>query len=160
MAAAAAQRRSGYLLAAQNADGGLGGAPGSASSPLYSGWAALGLAAAGENPQDVTRDGHSLIGYIEAGVASASDPGDVERNILVAGAAGLPATSFGGRNLVAELQGDIRRNGSVNNQTNWTSFAVLAFRAAGVAPPCRVSCVDRAPAGRRRRLQLRRPGAG
>ncbi len=133
--AAAATTPVGYLLAAQNADGGLGGAPGSASSPLYSGWAALGLAAAGENPQDVTRDGHSLIGYIEAGVASASDPGDVERNILVAGAAGLPATSFGGRNLVAELQGDIHRNGSVNNQTNWTSFAVLAFRAAGVAPP-------------------------
>jgi energy-coupling factor transport system substrate-specific component len=133
--AAAATTPAGYLLAAQNADGGLGGAPGSASSQLYSGWAALGLAAAGENPQDVTRDGHSLIGYIEAGVASASDPGDVERNILVAGAAGLPATSFGGRNLVAELQGDIHRNGSVNNQTNWTSFAVLALRAAGVAPP-------------------------
>ena len=47
----------------------------------------------------------------------------------------MPATSFGGRDLVAELRGDIRRNGSVNNQTNWTSFAVLAFRAAGVAPP-------------------------
>ena len=68
-------------------------------------------------------------------MASASDPGDVERNILVAAAAGLPATSFGGRDLVAELRGDIRRNGSVNNQTNWTSFAVLALRAAGVAPP-------------------------
>ena len=55
--------------------------------------------------------------------------------MLVAGAAGLPATSFGGRDLVAELRGDIRRNGSVNNQTNWTSFEVLAFRAVGVAPP-------------------------
>ena len=133
--AAGASTPAGYLLAAQNADGGLGGAPGSASSPLYSGWAALGLAASGENPQDVARDGHSLIGYIEGGVASASDPGDVERNILVAGAAGLPATSFGGRNLIAELRAAIGRNGSVNNQTNWTSFAVLAFRAAGVAPP-------------------------
>ena len=133
--AAAASTPAGYLLAAQNADGGIGPAPGSASSALYSGWAALGLAAAGENPQDVVRDGHSLIGYIERGVASASDPGDVERNILVAGAAGLPATSFGGRDLVAELRTDIGRNGSVNNQTNWTSFAVLALRAAGVAPP-------------------------
>ncbi len=133
--ALAAGTPAGYLLAAQNSDGGLGGAPGSASSALYSGWAALGLAAAGENPQDVTHDGHSLIGYIEAGVASASDPGSVERNILVAGAAGLPATSFGGRDLVAELRADVGRNGSVNNQTNWTSFAVLAFRAVGVAPP-------------------------
>ena len=133
--ALAAGTPAGYLLAAQNPDGGLGGTPGSGSSALYSGWAALGLAAAGENPQDVTRDGHSLISYIEAGVASASDPGSVERNILVAGAAGLPATSFGGRDLVAELRADIGRNGSVNNQTNWTSFAVLAFRAVGVAPP-------------------------
>jgi prenyltransferase beta subunit len=133
--AAAADTPVGYLLAAQNPDGGLGGTPGASSSALYSGWAALGLAAAGENPQDVTRDGHSLIGYVESGVASAPDPGDVERNILVAGAAGLPATSFGGRDLVAELRGDIRHNGSVNNQTNWTSFAVLAFRSAGVAPP-------------------------
>jgi energy-coupling factor transport system substrate-specific component len=133
--ATAAGTPAGYLLAAQNPDGGIGTTPGSASSALYSGWAALGLAAAGENPQDVVRDGHSLIDYIERGVASASDPGDVERNILVAGAAGLPATSFGGRNLVAELRADIGRNGSVNNQTNWTSFAVLALRAAGAAPP-------------------------
>ncbi len=132
---AAANTPAGYLLAAQNSDGGIGGTPGSASSPLYSGWAALGLASAGENPQDVVREGRSLVGYIESGVASASDPGDVERNILVAAAAGLPATSFGGRDLVAELRGDIRRNGSVNNQTNWTSFAVLAFRAVGMAPP-------------------------
>ena len=47
----------------------------------------------------------------------------------------MPATSFGGRDLVAELRADIRPNGSVNNQTNWTSFAVLALRSAGVAPP-------------------------
>jgi len=124
----------GYLVAAQNGDGGFGASPGSGSSALYSGWAALGLAAAGENPQDVTRDGHSLIGYVERG-ADSSDPGDVERNILVAAAAGLEATSFGGRDLVAELRADLRPNGSVNDQTNWTSFAVLALRAAGVAPP-------------------------
>ena len=82
--AAAASTPAGYLLAAQNSDGGIGATPGSASYPLYSGWAALGLASAGENPQDVVRDGRSLIDYIESGVASASDPGDVERNILVA----------------------------------------------------------------------------
>ena len=133
--AAAASTPAGYLLAAQNPDGGFGPALGTPSSALYSGWAALGLAAAGVNPQDVARDGHSLTAYIEAGVAGASDPGSVERNILVAGAAGLPATSFGGRNLVTELQADIGRNGSVSDQTNLTSFAVLALRAAGVAPP-------------------------
>jgi Prenyltransferase and squalene oxidase repeat len=133
--AAAASTPAGYLVAAQNPDGGFGPSSGSASSALYSGWAALGLAAAGDNPRDLARDGHSLIGYIESGVASASDPGSVERNMLVAGAAGLPATSFGGRDLLAELRAAIRRNGSVSDETNLTSFAVLALRAAGVALP-------------------------
>jgi prenyltransferase beta subunit len=132
--ASAANTPTGYLLSAQNPDGGFGGSPGSGSSALYAGWAALGLAAAGQNPQDVTREGHSLIGYVERGAGS-SYPGDVERNILVAAAAGLSATSFGGHDLLAELRADIRPNGSVNNQTNWTSFAVLALRAAGDAPP-------------------------
>ena len=58
----------GYLLAAQNADGGFGAAPGSGSAQLYAGWAALGLAAAGDNPQDVSHDGHSAIGYIGGGL--------------------------------------------------------------------------------------------
>lgn len=133
--AAAAGTPAGYLLAAQNPDGGFGPAPGSSSSALFSGWAALGLAAAGDNPQDVARDGHSLIGYIRAGVASASDPGSVERTILVVRAAGLSAESFGGRNLVSKLRADIRRNGSVSNQVNLTAFAVIALRAAGEAPP-------------------------
>ena len=50
-------RAAGYLLRAQNRDGGFGAARGQASSPLYSGWAALGLAAAGRNPRDVRRPG-------------------------------------------------------------------------------------------------------
>ena len=39
-----------YLLAAENSDGGLGAAPGAASDPLFAGWGALGLMAAGETP--------------------------------------------------------------------------------------------------------------
>jgi prenyltransferase beta subunit len=133
--ARAAGTPSGYLLAAQNADGGFGPAPGQTSSQLYSGWVALGLAAAGENPADVARGGHNLLGYIEAGVSSASDPGSVERTILVARAAGLSAASFAGHSPLGALERDIRPNGSVSGQVNLTAFAVLAFRAAGVALP-------------------------
>jgi hypothetical protein len=133
--AQAAGTPSGYLLAAQNPDGGFGPAPGSGSAQLYAGWAALGLAAAGENPQDVSRAGHSLIGYIGGGLGSATDPGSIERTILVLGAAGISPTSFDGQNLVATLERSIRPNGSVANQVNWTAFAVLALRAAGAAPP-------------------------
>ena len=135
LAAHAAGTPSGYLLGAQNPDGGFGPAPGSASSQLYAGWAALGLAAAGENPQDVARGGHSLLDYVRGGAASASDPGSLARTILVARAAGISADNFGGRNLVGELERDIRPNGSVANQVNLTAFAVLALRAAGVGPP-------------------------
>ncbi len=133
--AQAAGTPTGYLLAAQNADGGFGASPGAGSSQLYAGWAALGLAAAGSNPQDIAHSGPSLIGYIEAGLGSDTDAGSIERTILVVHAAGLSPESFGGRDLVTTLQRDIRPNGSVSNQVNWTAFAVLALRAAGLGPP-------------------------
>ncbi len=127
--ARAAGTPTGYLLSAQNADGGFGSAPGSSSSELFSGWAALGLAAEGYNPQDVNHGGQSLLDYINQGASSQTDPGSIERTILVLRAAGLPAGS-----MVAALERDIGRDGSVSNQVNLTSFAILALRAAGVAP--------------------------
>ena len=132
--ARAASSPAGYLLTAQNADGGYGGGPGQASTELFSGWAALGLAAEGYNPRDVKRGTQSLIGYLRAAAPSESDPGSLERTILDVAVAGLDPTNFGGRDLVADLQRDIARNGSVADQTNLTAFAVLALRAAGVAP--------------------------
>ncbi len=130
----AASTPAGYLLAGENADGGFGAAPGQPSSQLFSGWAALGLAAEGHSPQDVSRAGHSLIGYLRTGAGLLSDAGSLERTILAVRAAGLPATSFGGRDLLSALQHDVRRDGSVGEQINLTAFAVLALRAAGVSP--------------------------
>ncbi len=125
-----------YLLRAENPDGGFGAAPGQVSNQLYSGWAALGLAAAGQDPYRVARGGHGLIAYVRTG-PPLSDPGSLERTILVIRAAGLSAANFGGRDLVAALERDVRADGSVSRQVNWTSFAVLALRAAGVVPPAR-----------------------
>jgi energy-coupling factor transport system substrate-specific component len=125
-----------YLLAAQNQDGGFGGAPGQASSTLFSGWVALGLAAEGHNPAEVKRGGTSLLSYEEEH-AGESDPGSIERTLMVAAASGVPATDFGGRNLVAALQRDVRKDGSISEQTNLTAFAVLALRAGGVQPSAR-----------------------
>ncbi len=135
--ARAASPSTSYLLGAENADGGFGPGPGSSSSPLYSGWAALGLAAEGINPAEVHRGGASLLAYVEAGVPGISDPGSLERTILVARAAGVSATAFAGRNLVAQLEGDVRGDGSVSDQVNWTAFAILALRAAGATVPGR-----------------------
>jgi hypothetical protein len=124
-----------YLLHAQNADGGLGAAPGQPSSSLFSGWAALGLESAGIRPQSVER-GTTLITYVERH-AGAGDAGSIERNILVAHAAGLSASSFGGHDLVAMLRAKLRANGSIGGEVNLTAFGVLALRAAGVSIPGR-----------------------
>ena len=127
-----------YLLGAQNLDGGFGPAPGQPSTQLYAGWAALGLAASGLDPADISRSGgQSLLAYVSAGVRSLSDPGSLERTILVARAAGAPATNFGGRDLIAALDRDIGRDGSVSDQVNLTSFAVLALRSAATPPAAR-----------------------
>ena len=125
-----------YLLGAQNHDGGYGFARGQPSSALYSGWAALALVADRRNPAHVAHGGRSLLAYLKATVAH--DPGSLERTILVAGAAGVPATNFGGHNLLAALKRDIRPNGSVRGHVNLTTFAILALRAAGVTPPARM----------------------
>jgi energy-coupling factor transport system substrate-specific component len=133
--ATAAGTAEGYLLNAQNKDGGMGAAPGQASTQLFSGWAALGLAATGDNPQHVRRGGASLTAYLASGAGSLSDPGSLERTILAVRASGLQASDFGGRNLVAALEGRFKPDGSISEQTNLTSFGILALRSAGVSPP-------------------------
>lgn len=122
-----------YLVRVQNDDGGFGSAPGHASSGLYTGWAALGLAAQGR------RDALARsVGYIRAharGVArnnSATEIGDLERTILVLAAAGGSPRRFAGRDLVAALVARIGSDGSVLGQVNLTAFAILALRGAGV----------------------------
>ena len=122
-----------YLLGAQHRDGGFGSSPGAASSQLYAGWVALGLAAAGHNPADVAHGGRSLLAYVRTG--GYPDTGSLERTILVARASGASARNFGGHDLIAALERRIRGDGSVSEQVNWTAFGVLALRSDGVTPP-------------------------
>ena len=126
---------SNYLLGSENADGGFGAAPHQPSDQLYTGWAALGLAAAGH---DLNRlgDANGLIDYVRAG-AGTHDVGALERTILVVRAAGLSARSFGGRDLVAALNARFRGDGSISGQVNLTAFAVLALRADGIGASAR-----------------------
>jgi energy-coupling factor transport system substrate-specific component len=124
-----------YLLRAQNADGGFGGAPGQRSDQSFSSWTALGLTAEGESPRALSRGGNSLIAYLRRGAGSLADPGSLERTILAVAASGLQPANFGGRDLVAALERQIGRDGSISDQTNLTAFALLALRAAGRVPP-------------------------
>jgi energy-coupling factor transport system substrate-specific component len=126
--AAAANASVRYLLAAQNDDGGWGAAPRTPSSQLYSGWTALGLAAAGRNPLDV---GHpSALAYIRAHARELNDLGELNRTILVLRAAGR-GPRIGGRDLEQAVLSKQRRNGSFAGRLNTTAFAVLGLRAAG-----------------------------
>src|ERR671921_497721 len=132
VAATPAKRAERYLLKAQNKDGGFGVSPKSGSSPLYTGWAGLGLGAANRNPRDVHRPGgRTLARYIVRGAGSLDDIGEIERTALLAEVAGLNARRFGGRDLLAEIERRRRANGSISNFVSYTAFGIMALKAAG-----------------------------
>jgi Squalene-hopene cyclase C-terminal domain/Prenyltransferase and squalene oxidase repeat len=120
-----------FLEAAQNRDGGFGGAAGQTSSELFSSWVALGLAAAGRKPQGVRRDGRSVLDAIRAQASSVQGAGDLERTILALRACGVSVRSLPGGDPVSRLLRFRARDGSFVEQANLTAFAVLALRAAG-----------------------------
>jgi energy-coupling factor transport system substrate-specific component len=128
--AAAASASVRYLVEAQNDDGGWGPSPDTASSQLYTGWTAIGLAAAGRNPRDVGSP--SAVAYIRDHENELNDLGEVNRTIIVLAAAGMEPR-LGDRDLVAELLDKQRRNGSFADRVNTTAFGILGLRAAGRA---------------------------
>ena len=135
--AAAPAKSVAYLERAQNDDGGLGPAPGAGSTQMHTGWAALGLAAAGRNPRDVERGGRSIVDYIRSNAAALrGDLGERSRTILALRAAGATPRA-GGRDLIAELLHAQGQDGSFAGRVNTTAFAVLALRAADRAATSR-----------------------
>jgi energy-coupling factor transport system substrate-specific component len=134
-AASPSSRAEAWLLKAQNRDGGFGAAPGQASSPLYSGWAGMGLATAGRNPLDVKRrGGRSIAAYEQRMARSGLDIGEVERTVLLATAAGLSPRDFAGKDLIRVIQKRRRGDGSIAGFVSYTTFGILALRSAHVSP--------------------------
>jgi energy-coupling factor transport system substrate-specific component len=122
-----------WLATAQNEDGGFGDEPGAASGQEMTGWAMLGLEAAGVNPQDVvSTEGKSPVDFLQGTIAEVQSPGDLARTILALEGAGVEAREFGGRNLVAALLARRRKDGSYEGWPNSTAYAVLALRSAGI----------------------------
>jgi energy-coupling factor transport system substrate-specific component len=120
-----------FLERAQNADGGFGGARGQSSSELYSGWAAMGLAAAGRDPLSVRRDGHSVLDALRREAAALQGAGDLERTILALHACGVSVRALPGGDPVRRLLRYRSGDGSFGGLSNLTAFAVFALRAAG-----------------------------
>jgi prenyltransferase beta subunit len=129
--AAETERALSWLEAQQNSDGGFGASPGDPSSAAITGWAMLGLEAAGRHPLDVSRAGRTPVDSLRANLEEVSSPGDIARTIVALEGAGLDPRSFGGRNLVSELLERRAANGSYVGWPGTTSFAAIALRAAG-----------------------------
>ena len=117
-----------YVRGAQNADGGFGMTQSGPSSQLATGWALLGLNAAGHRP------GPAALNYIRRGLPRLRALGDVQRTVLVLRAARVNPRRFGGRNLIADMMRHRRRDGSFAGYVSYTAFGILALRRSGVSP--------------------------
>jgi energy-coupling factor transport system substrate-specific component len=120
-----------WLERARQGDGGYAAGPGLSANPQMTGWAILGLEAAGRNPLDVGPRGRTPIDYLRRNARRIRSIADLERTILALEGAGLDSRSFAGRDLVAELERRQRRDGSFGGQVNLTAYGVLALRAGG-----------------------------
>jgi hypothetical protein len=126
-----ASRAADWLVSVQNSDGGWGTSPESDSSTATTAWVMLGLEAAGRNPLDVSRGGHSPVDYLRARVNELGSPGDFARTILALEGAGVDPRSFGTHDLVSALAKRRRSNGSYEGWPGSTAFAIIALRTAG-----------------------------
>jgi energy-coupling factor transport system substrate-specific component len=124
-------RAASWLLGQQNSDGGFGASPGDGSDAAMTGWAMLGLEAAGHNPLDVSRAGRTPLDYLRGHLGEVSSTADLARTVLALEGAGVDARSFGGRNLVGDLLGDRRNDGSFEDWPGTTAFSIIALRTAG-----------------------------
>jgi energy-coupling factor transport system substrate-specific component len=129
--AASAGRAADWLESMQNADGGFGSSPGDPSGAAITGWAMLGLEAAGRNPLDVSRGSNTPVDFLRSHIAEMSSSGDLARTIVALEGAGVDPRSFAGQNLVEELRGRRGKDGSFEGWPGTTSYSVIALRTAG-----------------------------
>jgi energy-coupling factor transport system substrate-specific component len=129
--AVATGKARGWLQDARNDDGGFGTEPDGSSSSAMTGWAMLGLEAAGRNPVDLDAGGENPVSFLRAKAEKVRSTGDIERTILALAGAGVNPREFGARDLVSALRARREGNGSFQGQVNLTAFGIFALRAAG-----------------------------
>lgn len=130
-AAAGVDAARAWLERARESSGGYAATPGGAPNPQMTGWALLGLEAAGRNPLDVGPRDRTPIDYLERSADRIRSINELELAILGLEGAGLNSRRFAGRDLVADLRARQRGDGSWQGQVNLTAYAVLALRAGG-----------------------------
>ena len=109
-----------------------------------SAWAVMAIAAAGEDPDNWKVSANpSVVDYLAASAASASNTNDYSRMLLAIAAAGEDPTDFGGRDFVALLEAAYDGN-QIGNATylNDDFWGVMALVAAGKEPATSVIIQD------------------
>jgi MYXO-CTERM domain-containing protein len=136
-----------FLQNAQNPDGGFGGNTGEESNQDFSAWVTFALAADSINPQDqATTGGVDAYTYLTTHVAQALHSEickpiicttSLERELLVADAAGTSPYDYGGIDLVGELLTREHSDGSFSfvpgghGEINDTIYAILSLSLVG-----------------------------
>jgi energy-coupling factor transport system substrate-specific component len=129
--AASAGRAADWLESVQNSDGGFGSSPGDPSGAAITGWAMLGLEAAGRNPLDVSHGGTTPVDFLRSRIDEISSSGDLARTIVALEGAGVDPRSFAGQDLVDALRGRRAANGSFEGWPGTTAYSAIALRTAG-----------------------------
>lgn len=101
------------------------------TDPTYTAWAAIAVAAAGEDP-----------GRWRSGLASLRDAvaiprrlpklGELELSAVAAAASGLDPRAVGGRNTVRTVLTAQRADGTIGRSVDTTAWGILALRAGGL----------------------------
>ena len=99
----------------------------------YTAWAALAVAAAGEDTARWRRGRVSLRAAVLRPLV-APTLGDLERQAVVAAAVGADPRAAGGRNLVREVLRAQLADGSIGPDSNTTAWGILALAAGGLGP--------------------------
>jgi energy-coupling factor transport system substrate-specific component len=128
--AAGVKSAANWLQAVQNHDGGYGATTDKGSDAAMTGWAMLGLEAAGRNPLDVAIRGRTPVDFLRSAVGELKSPGDLARTIIALEGAGVDPRQFAGENLVSQLLAKRRDNGSFEGWPGSTAYGVIALRSA------------------------------
>jgi len=119
-----------YLRSVQDSDGKI-------ESFSASAWVVMGIAAAGQDPNDWKDDpaNPSIVDYLAANAASATAANAYSKMIMAAVAADQDPTDFGGRDFVALLEAE-HNNDQIGNDAwlNDDFWGVMALVAAGKDP--------------------------
>ena len=123
-----------YLRGRQRTDGGFA-EPGRGSSDQLTAWVVCAIAAAGEDPNSWLVAGKSPLDFLSSHAGDWTTLADLERSCLAVVSAGADPRSFGGRNLVAEISGQIKSDGHLGDMINDHCWGLIALAAAGEPIP-------------------------